>query len=120
MTIRLEPRLVSPRWLSPLVTLGAIASVAVVLGAIYLLWSYQRMAYGAVREEHRSLPDLSMREVAVLAPILALLLVFGVYPRILTDRIDPTTQAVVQHVQPDHTIDVAPRYGPAPIQVAAP
>ncbi|MEO8293134.1 MAG: NADH-quinone oxidoreductase subunit M [Actinomycetota bacterium] len=99
---------------------GSIAALGVVLGAIYLLWSYQRMAYGAVHQEHRSLPDLSMREVAVLAPILALLLVFGVYPRILTDRIDPTTQAVVQHVQPDHTVDVAPRYGPAPIQVAAP
>jgi NADH-quinone oxidoreductase subunit M len=93
---------------------GAIASTGVVLAAIYLLWSYQRMAYGPVREEHRSLPDVSVREVAVLAPILALLLVFGVYPRILTDRIDPTTQAVVQHVDPDHPFDAA-----TPIGVAA-
>jgi NADH-quinone oxidoreductase subunit M len=99
---------------------GAIASVAVVLGAIYLLWSYQRMAYGPVREEHRSLPDVSVREVAVLAPILALLLVFGVYPKILIDRIDPTTQAVVQHVQPDHPVDSATRIGVAAEGVEAP
>ena len=44
---------------------GSIASIAVVLGAIYLLWSYQRMAHGPVHEEHRSLPDVSIREVAV-------------------------------------------------------
>jgi NADH-quinone oxidoreductase subunit M len=80
----------------------------VVLGAIYLLWSYQRMALGPVHEEHKGLADVSVREVAVLAPILALLLVFGVYPRLLTDRIDPTTTAIVQHVDPDHPVDAGP------------
>jgi NADH-quinone oxidoreductase subunit M len=87
---------------------GAVASVAVVLGAIYLLWSYQRMAYGPVREEHRALPDVSVREIAVLAPILALLLVFGVYPKILTDRIEPTTEAIVRHVDPGHPVEANP------------
>jgi NADH-quinone oxidoreductase subunit M len=79
---------------------GVLAALAVVLAAIYLLWSYQRMAYGPVREEHRHLPDVSLREVAVLVPVLSLLLVFGVYPKLLTDRIDPSTQAVIAHVQP--------------------
>jgi NADH-quinone oxidoreductase subunit M len=87
---------------------GSLAAVAVVLAAIYLLWSYQRLAFGPVRDEHRSLPDVNLREVLVLAPALALLLVFGVYPRVLTDRIDPTTQAVVATVAPDErTTDVA-------------
>jgi NADH-quinone oxidoreductase subunit M len=85
---------------------GTLASTAVVLAAIYLLWSYQRMAYGPVHEEHRGLPDVSLREVAVLVPVLSLLLVFGVYPKLLTDRIDPTTKAVVERVQPAHTVDV--------------
>jgi NADH-quinone oxidoreductase subunit M len=80
--------------------LGAIAASGVVLAAIYLLWSYQRMAYGPVHEEHRSLPDVSLREVALLAPVLTLLLVFGVYPKILTDRIDPSANAAVTHVAP--------------------
>ena len=77
-----------------------------VLAAIYLLWSYQRMAFGPVREEHRSLPDVSLREVVVLAPVLALLLVFGVAPKLLTDRIDPATEAVIARVAPDHRTDV--------------
>ena len=85
---------------------GALAAIAVVLAAIYLLWSYQRMAYGPIHEEHSLLPDVNLREVLVLAPVLALLLVFGVFPKLLTDRIDPTAQAVVAHVAPDHATDV--------------
>ncbi len=87
---------------------GALASVAVVLGAIYLLWSYQRVAYGPIREEHRSLPDVSLREVIVIAPVLTLLLVFGVYPKLLTTSIDPSTKQVVEQVSPDHATTVIP------------
>jgi NADH-quinone oxidoreductase subunit M len=85
---------------------GVLAAVAVVLAAIYLLWSYQRMAYGPMHEEHAILPDVSLREVLVLAPILSLLLVFGVFPKLLTDRIDPTTSAVIAHVAPTHVTDL--------------
>jgi len=87
---------------------GVLASVAVVLGAIYLLWSYQRMAFGEVHEEHRGLKDVSAREVAVLVPVLALLLVFGVYPKLLTSAIDPATKRVIEHVAPDHAATVLP------------
>jgi NADH-quinone oxidoreductase subunit M len=85
---------------------GALAATAVVLAAIYLLWSYQRMAFGSVREEHRLLPDVSLREVVVLAPVLALLLVFGVAPKLLTDRIDPTVETVIARVAPEHVLDI--------------
>ncbi|MEP7060562.1 MAG: NADH-quinone oxidoreductase subunit M, partial [Actinomycetota bacterium] len=91
---------------------GSLAAVAVVLAAIYLLWSYQRLAYGAVHEEHRGLPDLTGREVAVLAPILGLILVFGFAPRLLTDRIQPTANAVVARIHPDHAPDAAPALAP--------
>ena len=88
--------------------LGSAAAIAVVLGAIYLLWSYQRVAYGTVREEHRGLADVSAREVVVIVPVLALLLVFGVYPRLMTDAIDPATARVIEHVAPDHATTVVP------------
>jgi NADH-quinone oxidoreductase subunit M len=90
---------------------GALASTAVVLAAIYMLWSYQRIAFGPVREEHRLLPDVNLREVVVLAPVLALLLVFGVAPSLLTDRIDPATEAVIARVDPSHRTDVGARFG---------
>jgi NADH-quinone oxidoreductase subunit M len=86
---------------------GSLAALAVILAAIYLLWSYQRMAYGPVREEHRLLPDLQLREIVVLAPVLALLLVFGVYPKLLTDSIDPAAVRVIERVQPTgQTLDI--------------
>ena len=99
---------------------ASIAAIAVVLAAIYLLWSYQRVAYGQVREEHRALPDVSRREVIVLAPVLALLLVFGVAPRILTRDIDPATRRVIEHVAPAHGTDIGAVELPEGAEVAEP
>jgi NADH-quinone oxidoreductase subunit M len=87
--------------------LGAIAATGVVLAAIYLLWAYQRMAHGPVPERHASHPDLSIREAAVLAPVLAAILVVGVYPRILLDRINPTTTRIVQQVERGQPTDAS-------------
>ncbi len=87
--------------------LGSVAVIAVVLAAVYLLWSYQRMAYGPVRDEYKHLPDVSRREVAVLAPVLALLLVLGVYPSLITRDVDPATERVIARVDPQQeTIDI--------------
>lgn len=71
------------------------ATSALVLSAIYILWTYQRVFGGAVGAvggpgaASRPLPDLHRREIAVVAPLLALLLIFGVYPKPLLDVIDP-------------------------------
>ena len=54
----------------------------VVLGAAYLLWLYQRVFWGQVTDEHnRHLPDLSLRELCTLVPLVALCLWIGIYPR---------------------------------------
>jgi NADH-quinone oxidoreductase subunit M len=71
------------------------AVIAVVLAAIYLLWPYQRMMHGPlVNEEHGLLPDLSGREYAILVPIVAAILLLGVFPKPLLERIDPSTRQV--------------------------
>jgi NADH-quinone oxidoreductase subunit M len=56
------------------------------------------MAHGPVPETQRNHPDLSIREHALLAPVLAAILVLGVYPSLLLDRIEPATGRVVQQV----------------------
>jgi NADH-quinone oxidoreductase subunit M len=78
----------------------AVAAVtALVLAAVYLLWSYQRVMHGdVVDEEHRRLPDLSLREWAILAPVCAAILFIGVFPRPLLNRIEPSTQHTVRSV----------------------
>jgi len=97
------------------VVYGSIAATAVVLAAIYLLWAYQRMAQGPVPETHRHHPDLSLREVVVLAPVLALILAFGIYPKVLTDRIDPTVTRIVSQVDPQY-----PTFAPPLVPMSAP
>jgi NADH-quinone oxidoreductase subunit M len=69
------------------------AVVAVVLAAVYLLWPYQRMMHGPlVNEEHGLLPDLSTREYAILVPIMAVILLLGVFPKPFLEKIDPAAR----------------------------
>jgi NADH-quinone oxidoreductase subunit M len=91
---------------------GSIAAVGVVLAAIYLLWAYQRLAHGAAPDGRRH-PDLSLREVLVLAPVLAAILAFGVYPKVLLDRVNPTAAEIVSQVDPAY-----PRFEPPPTVAA--
>ena len=67
----------------------SVAAVGIVLAAIYLLWAYQRAMHGPIRDEHRDLPDLSPREWVVLAPVVALIVAIGVFPKPLLERIEP-------------------------------
>ena len=68
------------------------------LSAIYILWMYQRMMTGPVKDGNERLRDLLPREIAVVAPLIALLLVLGVYPKPALDVINP---AVTPHAD-DH------------------
>jgi NADH-quinone oxidoreductase subunit M len=73
------------------------AAFGIVLAAIYLLWAYQRVFQGEVtREENRTMRDIDLREVVMLAPVLALIVFIGVYPRPFLDRIEPSAARVVQ------------------------
>ncbi len=61
---------------------AAVATTGIILGAAYMLWLYWRIAFGTARtpEAAAKLPDLSRRELAILAPIAAAVLWMGVYP----------------------------------------
>jgi formate hydrogenlyase subunit 3/multisubunit Na+/H+ antiporter MnhD subunit len=76
------------------------AAFGIVLAAIYLLWAYQRVFHGPVTsEENRTLPDLKWRELAMLAPVLVLITVIGVYPKPFLDRIEPSAAKVVDQLR---------------------
>jgi NADH-quinone oxidoreductase subunit M len=75
------------------------AALGIVLAAIYLLWAYQRVFQGApTQEANRMLRDLRGREVAMLAPVLALIVFIGVYPKPFLERIEPSAQRVVNQL----------------------
>ena len=84
--------------------LGAAAVTGVVLGAIYMLWAYQKTFQGPETERHRGVLDIVPREVAAVVPVIAVMLVLGLYPRVALDRINPSTEGVVawvNSVEPD-------------------
>ncbi|HEU4960093.1 MAG TPA: NADH-quinone oxidoreductase subunit M [Sphingomonas sp.] len=58
-----------------------LCTTGIILGAAYMLYLYWRIAFGElVHEDVKLMPDLSLREVALLAPIAAVVLWMGVYP----------------------------------------
>ncbi|MFI6642380.1 NADH-quinone oxidoreductase subunit M [Streptomyces sp. NPDC050504] len=68
---------------------GIVATSGIVLAALYVLVLYQRTMTGPVKAEVRGMPDLKARELAVVVPLIALLVFLGVYPKPLTDVVNP-------------------------------
>jgi NADH-quinone oxidoreductase subunit M len=90
------------------------AAFGVVLAAVYLLWAYQRVFHGPLtRPENRDLPDINLREIVMLAPVLALILFIGVYPKPFLERIEPAAQRVVDQLN-DGTVVPASDLAEAP------
>jgi NADH-quinone oxidoreductase subunit M len=64
---------------------AVLATIGIVFAAVYMLWMYQRVVFGEVRDPAvRRLPDLSAREIWTLVPLLILIVWIGVYPRPFT------------------------------------
>jgi NADH-quinone oxidoreductase subunit M len=45
------------------------------------------------------MPDLTVGEMAMLAPLVALVLLLGLYPKVLLDRIEPSTEAILDRIE---------------------
>jgi NADH-quinone oxidoreductase subunit M len=65
---------------------AALAATSLVLGSIYMLWLYKRVMFGKVtNDEVNNLSDITIREIILLSPLLALTILLGIYPNIITD-----------------------------------
>ena len=77
-----------------------IAGLGVILSAVYMLWMFQRVFYGEVTNEHnRTLPDLSVREWAILGPLAAMAIYMGVLPNVFLKPMEPALNRVVQRME---------------------
>ena len=77
---------------------SALAALAMVLSAVYLLRLYQKLFWGPISEVNRGLKDLDLREYAVLVPLLALMLWMGLYPATFMRRIEPASARIVSDI----------------------
>src|SRR6059036_1778494 len=79
----------------------AVATSGVILGALYLLWMYERVIFGPLAHaENAKLEDLSAREVTVLVPVVALCLVMGLFPAPFLSRMQPSIDLILQRLAP--------------------
>ena len=75
------------------------AAAGVILAALYLLWAYQRVFHGEVDEENRSFPELKLREGLVMSVFIGLIVFIGIYPKPMLDRIEPSVDRLIAHVE---------------------
>ncbi|HSE38841.1 MAG TPA: proton-conducting transporter membrane subunit, partial [Blastocatellia bacterium] len=80
---------------------ASLAALGMILSAVYMLWMYQRVIFGEVRNtSNLKLSDLNFREKLVLAPIAVLVLLMGIYPGAFLSRTDQTIQTIKARLTP--------------------
>jgi NADH-quinone oxidoreductase subunit M len=83
----------------------------VVLSAIYLLWAYQRVMHGEPRLARAQIRDVSVREYAILTPIVLAIVAIGVFPRPLLERIEPAARRHAHVIQIESELTTAEALG---------
>jgi len=78
---------------------AVVASIGVILAAVYLLWVFQRTFMGRPTGENATMKDISFRELACVVPLLGLSLFLGIYPKPVLDRIEPSVKALICQVE---------------------
>jgi len=66
---------------------------------VYMLWSFQKVFTGKPSTKHPRVSDLNFREIAVVAPLLALSLFLGLYPKPALDRIEPSVKRTIVNLE---------------------
>jgi len=76
-----------------------LAGTGVIWAAVYMLWMLQRVVFGPVsNNENAKLLDLNKRELGLMLPLILLMLLMGVYPRVFLDRSQASVEAVRKQV----------------------
>jgi NADH-quinone oxidoreductase subunit M len=92
---------------------ATFAALGVILAAVYLLWAYQRVAFGDVTsEKNRALPDCSARERLILWPLCVMILWMGIGSPLFLSRTEKASTQVIEQMKrpqmPELARDVSP------------
>ncbi len=78
---------------------GVVAVIGVIVAAVYLLWAYQQVFHGTPTDKDEKVHDLALLEKVVIAPLIILIIFLGVYPKPVLDRINPSVNQLIAHVE---------------------
>jgi NADH-quinone oxidoreductase subunit M len=87
-------------------TYGVIGATGILLGAVYMLYMAGKVLFGPLKEPTGT-PDLSaglkrdlnFREITILAPLAVMVVWLGVYPRTVTDKLDPELVPIIERME---------------------
>jgi NADH-quinone oxidoreductase subunit M len=87
---------------------GVLATTGVILGAVYMLWMFQRVMFGKItKEENSRLQDLTKRETAILCAIVLFVFLMGLYPGPFLKKIDASAAGYLNFMQARTSIYVS-------------
>ena len=76
--------------------MALLAGTGIILGAVYMLVLYKKSFFGAVvHEENKTLKDFNAKELTALIPLVALVVILGVYPKPALSVIDMSVQKML-------------------------
>ena len=76
------------------------ATTGVILSAAYALWLYRRVIFGQLEKpELKAIADIDRREIVILAPLVALTILFGIYPAPLLDVMSASVDHLIQNYE---------------------
>jgi NADH-quinone oxidoreductase subunit M len=79
------------------VVYGVLAATGVILGAAYMLWMFQRVMFGKItRPENEKLKDLNAREITILVPMVILIFLMGIYPKLFFSKMDASVEKFIK------------------------
>jgi NADH-quinone oxidoreductase subunit M len=81
-------------WVATLATIGTILSAA------YALWLYRKIIFGKLEKPSLfNIKDIGWREIAIMAPLVILTIVFGVYPKLVLDISSASVAQLIDNYQ---------------------
>jgi len=82
--------------------IALFATSGVILSAAYALWLYRRVMMGElIKESLKGIADMTRREKLVMAPLVAMTLILGIYPSLVTDIVGPSVGALIEDYRAD-------------------
>lgn len=79
-------------------TLGVLAATGIIIGAAYMLWLYQRVFFMETNKKVAGLPDMDMREIMTIVPLIILVLWIGIYPNTFLSFMDASVQNLINRL----------------------
>ncbi len=102
-------------------TYAILAILTIILAAAYLLWMFERVMHGPIKNEKiLAFKDMNARELAFFLPIVVLMFWMGIHPSTFMRKMDASIASYLQLIKSKQTVYVqGPPPGPAPASIRA-